>query len=147
MFSFVGNLKLIIMEAKELRIGNWLYNEYTKQYFQVYPMFIHQLSKSNDKNFISVPLTEEILLKCPQFKHNPIVKVATVFNMDLGRGRELTVSCVGTPNLAIFITNKENGKTTDIVTIWNYDYDKELYLHTFQNLIHSLTNEELTVNL
>lgn len=159
-----------MIQANELRIGNLLYfngnHKHIGTVTSLQPKHIVQCCKyveySNDikiglnhrfdilydiENVKPIPLTEEILLKCPQLQHNPIVKIANVFNMNLGRNRELSISCAGTPNLAVFITNKENGNTTDIVTIWNYDYDKELYLHTFQNLIFALTGEELTVNL
>src|SRR5690606_18175024 len=54
------------MESKELRIGNWVYNETTRENIEVYPMMIPQLNRldGTNHNIKPIPLTEELLLKC-----------------------------------------------------------------------------------
>ena len=52
------------MNANELRIGNWVLNDYTHKPQEVYGMMLHRLSKENDMGFIKpIPLTEEWLIK------------------------------------------------------------------------------------
>lgn len=50
---------------------------------------------------------------------------------DLGRYRELSISCLGTPNEMMFIlqTEADPKEVTDIVCIHNYDYDGYLTLN------------------
>ena len=75
------------------------------------------------------------------------------FNLDLGRDRNLSIGCVGTPNLIVFleeVERNENGdviKKNDLICVHNWDYDGELYLHQLQNLYAVLKKEELVIDL
>lgn len=55
------------IKAEELRINNWVFNEYTRQPQQTYPMMIAQiasLEKEGKEVMMSgLPITEELLLK------------------------------------------------------------------------------------
>ena len=52
------------MDAKELRVGNLIYNEYTKQVQEVYPEMITQLSRLGiENNMKPIPITEDWLVK------------------------------------------------------------------------------------
>jgi hypothetical protein len=137
------------MEAKELRIGNyvnWIIpfsNDYSPQKVTLQILNII----NNDADICKpIPITEEILLKCG-FKKNNIARINSIFNIDLGRNRILTVSDIGTPSGFIYISSIDVDIITDAVIIYNWDYDKTYYLHQLQNLYFALTNEELKINL
>jgi len=34
-------------------------------------------------------------------------------------------------------------KYSDLICLHNYDYNKEMYIHQLQNLIHALTGKEM----
>ena len=57
------------MEAKELMIGDWVYNKNIDKPMQVYPMMFSQMfrqkpdAKTEDYNIFPIPLTAEILEK------------------------------------------------------------------------------------
>lgn len=118
------------MKANELRIGNWVLND--TQYI---------IKNGYDIDFAHIykpiPLTPEILLKCG-FESVPHYTVMGSMTFKIGRGRVLSIGCVGTPNEILFITEEES-----IIVLHNFDYDGKLYLHRLQNIIHSLANTEL----
>ena len=99
-----------------------------------------------------IKVTKEILLACGAYQL-PHFTIMNSFYLDLGRDRELSIGCVGSPNLIVFlkeVERNENGdviKINDIITIHNWDYDGELYLHQLQNLYAVLKKEELIINL
>jgi hypothetical protein len=53
------------VKATELRIGNWVYNSYTRNEMKVYPMMIQQIASIDKKehNIKVIELTEEWLLR------------------------------------------------------------------------------------
>jgi len=60
----------------------------------------------------------------------------------LGRSRNLSAGCVGTPNEMLFICETDHlndKKVTDIVCIHNYDYDGYLTIEKVKNLIDIIT--------
>lgn len=75
------------------------------------------------------------------FKPVPTYTIGNSLTYELGRGRALSASCVGTPNEMIFIyqSNEEDStKITDIITIHNYDYDGYLTIDKINKLIDAL---------
>ena len=92
--------------------------------------------------FEPIPLTPEILEKCG-FNQLPHFTVNNGYRIDIGRHRVLTVSCVGTPNEMIFLTEEQPPIVKDIICLRNYDYDGKTYLHDLQNLYYALTKQEL----
>jgi hypothetical protein len=92
-----------------------------------------------------IPLTEEWLLKFAfyQMPHNTI---QNSFMKNIGRGRVISVGCVGTPNEMVFITDENGEKVENIITARNFDYDGKTYVHQLQNIYFALTGQELTIN-
>lgn len=138
------------MNSKELRIGNYIKTPSGK-ILQVRDISIDLITLKGDmvngnlQKFIPedispVPLTEELLLRlgCRS-------KITSTYNIDIGRGRFLSISDIGTPNAFIHLCYKDRDslKIKDMITLYNWDYDKEIYLHQFQNLYFSLTGQDL----
>ena len=120
------------MEATELRIGNWVYNQTTASYQQVYPMMIPQIhsiqKEGRGTNITPIPLTEEILLKCG-------------FQMFRGEfwnsvSSSMDISIVILENKFYFVVNSEYAITKHFI-----------YVHELQNIYFALTGEELSINL
>ena len=137
------------MEAKELRIGNWIYDsDEAHHYFQV-----EEIRKEKGFNGLTVvyrngsfrvaepepiQLTEEILLKCGFEKLKGKNNENTFMNADLNFG-----------NPVLKLTDY-----TMLCTNGGYEYlfldGFRLpckYLHQLQNLYFALTGQELTINL
>jgi hypothetical protein len=98
-------------------------------------------------NFAPIPLTEEWLVKFG-LKKIPHLTVTNSYTLDIGRNRIVSVCNIGTPNEMIWlcqINDKDKNKIDDLICLRNYDYDGYTHVHTFQNLIHSLTGLELTL--
>lgn len=58
---------------------------------------------------------------------------------DLGRGRQLSLSCLGTPNEMLFMCCIEKDSAiTDIVTLRNYDYDGALTIEDLKMIIKAI---------
>ena len=110
------------MEAKELRIGNWVYNATIKKEMQVYPMMIAQLSMvEGESNIEPIPLTEEWLLRFG-FEKNGEEWFIHENNFEL-----------------VF----DEGK---YFYTWDYNWCTSFgikYIHQLQNLYFALTGEEL----
>ena len=52
--------------------------------------------------------------------------IGNVHLYDLGRDRQLSASCIGTPNEMVYITENDSDnpkQITDIICVHNYDYD------------------------
>jgi len=63
---------------------------------------------------------------------------------DLGRYRQLSAGCVGTPSESIFLCqqNSENPlETTDLICIHNWDYDGEMTEDKIKSIIKALDYE------
>jgi hypothetical protein len=56
------------------------------------------------------------------FKSKPNLVLGKIFWLSVGRDREISVSCIGTPNEMMVLNEKEGFRLTCIV-IHNYDYD------------------------
>jgi hypothetical protein len=143
------------MTAKELRVGNIL--EYHGQ--QVIVLEIKRNSAEfgyftdsigferlyTDSDFPKpIPLTEERLVElgAKTLSHKNILNSHII---DLGRNRILSVSVqVGNTCVWLCEVNPTNPKEiTDLVCVFNQDYDGELFVHTIQNIYHSITGTEL----
>lgn len=59
---------------------------------------------------------------------------------DLGRGRQLSLGCAGTPNEMLFLTqlNDSGDGITDCIVIHNYDYDGILTINKMKLIIDIL---------
>lgn len=117
------------MEAKDLRIGNYV-NHINKP-FKVTINSMDAISKIVQPSimYTPIPLTEEILLKC-------------------GFGYAVSKSCMRLnikDDLYIWFDKETNSTSIDTSTSGIYINFK--YLHQLQNLFHSLTGKELEINL
>jgi len=86
-----------------------------------------------------IEITENIALELG-FTKLPHFTVMNSLVFDLGRGRELSLGNVGTPNLILYLGEKSrdgNDFYSDLVSLHNFDYDGELYAHKLQNLINN----------
>lgn len=75
------------------------------------------------------------------------VETYTVSNSvyyELGRNRQISISCLGTPNEMVFIlevNEKEKRKIDDLVVLRNYDYDGYTSFEDLKKLIELITNK------
>ena len=120
------------MKANELRIGNWVYNDFTREDIEVYPMMIHRLSKIEGEHHIKpIPLTEEWLIKFGFEKD-----VLSLFNIEILKDKDPTsaiIICLE-DGLCEITRNSRFGTTISMK-----------YVHQLQNLYFALTGEELEI--
>lgn len=143
------------MKANELRIGNWIKSDINlRKQIKVLQIFTDSCQGDFGdgsrgcimlSNSEGITLTEEWLLKWG-FDKIPHFTITNALVKDIGRNRILSVGCVATPNLMVFV-GEINGNDitdiTDLICVHNWDYDQEMYLHQFQNLYYTLTGKEL----
>ena len=82
-------------------------------------------------------MTNEDLIKIGFTKISHFT-IANSVIFDLGRHRQLSAGCVGTPNEMLFICeidDVDKTKVTDLVCLHNYDYDGYLTIEKVQKLI------------
>ena len=75
------------------------------------------------------------------FKEIPHFTITNSVVYDLGRNRQLSAGCVGTPNEMLWIceTDDQNEtKITDLVCIHNWDYDGALTIEKVKTLINAI---------
>ena len=84
------------------------------------------------------------------FKPMPHFTVTNSVIYDLGRYRQLSAGCVGTPNETLFIMEPKEGEDNaivwDLVCLHNYDYDGYLIIEKVKGLITLITNKKFTEN-
>ena len=115
------------MEAKELRIGNWIYSNTDKDIYRV------DLIESwrNYLSISAIPLTEEWLLRLGF----TIQRVPSAYGWDCNKVCE---------NPFYILRGAWNGKSWFALEILNNDSHKEIeFVHQLQNLYFSLTGLEL----
>lgn len=72
------------------------------------------------------------------FKPLPHFTIMDSLIYDIGRGRQLSLGSVGTPNEMMYlceIDDEDPRKITDLVCVWNYDYDGYLSEEKLVSLI------------
>lgn len=119
-----------MIKASELRIGNWVYNEYTRKPQETYPMMIAQIAtiekEGGQVNMSGILLTEEWLIKFGVTIENTVGGYLK-WEIKNSKGRII--------------------KLLDRKFTWGAgEYsDYILYVHQLQNLYFALTQEELTI--
>jgi len=117
------------MRSNELRIGNWVYNDFTREDIEVYPMMIHRLSKIEGEHHIKpIPLTEDWLIKFGFQSDNLL---------DEDRTPILTIDC-GEHVIDFIVGYYDECEVDDLSTPCKH-------LHQLQNLYFALTGEEITI--
>jgi hypothetical protein len=139
------------MQAKDLRLGNWLiihgrpekvesisYDELLKSN----GIDEHYINRSNLKDIRPIPLTAELLEKSG-FEINGFKQ----FDFPIHKYSKLVLDLNGGYIWLRESDIKGESFKDDIVCLWNRDYKKDFYLHQLQNLFYSLSGEELEVKL
>lgn len=135
-----------MLKTNELRIGNWTNRYGDNHKISVETIF---LVEKNELKLLPIPLTPEILEKSG-FTKIPHFTITNSLVLPVGRNRQLSIGCVGTPNEMLWLCENEKDETnivSDLVCLHNYDYDGKLYLHKLQNWFFLLTGEELNITL
>lgn len=138
------------MKKEELRIGN-IVDRGTVYEIRNTVARIHygdRYSLIAYEDLKPIPLTEEILLKCSGVKKEHSKIFTNKYSLNLKRNIYLIISDIGTPNFMIGVCDiEEDGTIEDLVNIWNWDYEKEIPLHVFQNIYNIHSQKELEINL
>lgn len=123
------------MKANELRIGNWIQDQFGKpEKIWAIDKYKVQLSSGamylkDIKDISGIPLTEELLLKCG-FKGNP----NDGYGLDV-----IELNYLTTDNHFQFEFRVPGSTKWFLIDV--------KYLHQLQNLYFALTGEEITINL
>ena len=76
------------------------------------------------------------------FQELPHLTVTNAVIYDLGRRRQLSIGCAGTPNEMVFICEidrSDDKKITDLICLHNYDYDGYLTETKIKTIIMAIT--------
>lgn len=118
-----------MIEAKELRVGNWV--NYSGDIIQIKLINGH----SDYDDYTPIPLTEEILIRAGLEQKRGYLEISV--------GRDLY------PDYGFEITTDYNEEGDYTLQLWvngEFRIMKDIkYLHTLQNVWHSLTKKELTI--
>jgi len=132
-----------MIQAKELRIGNWTYNNIQKYYMEVDKINLigddgdSEINGWEEEDFDPIPLTIEILEKC---------------GFEIGKKNySLNMSCelftyAVKKRFAIYYRENHGWLYTNEQR-YREDSFYMTSLHQLQNLYYALTGEELIVNL
>lgn len=129
------------MEAKELRIGNWILNGINEE-FQVNGITIDyfELGQSMFGEFKPIPLTEEWLIKFGFDKNINEMQVD---------GIEMKLQISGYDRDGSWFSScgtMDGGLVVLCLCRGNYFSNNIMYVHQLQNVFFALTGEELTIN-
>lgn len=142
-----------MIEAKELRIGNWFYpNEENNSPWQI--QIIYHDKVGFDKEFTDnsdgwaksiediqpIPLTPDVLIRCGFEKDG-----FGAYNISITNTLQASTAILSFASDYLYLRHKNNGNPYDdsICTLWNKDLMKEFYLHQLMNLYYFLTGKEL----
>jgi len=123
-----------MIQANELRLGNWLKRNSQPNGFLVDVQTIVRLVHSGVRDEHPIPLTPEILEKCGFENDNVFKKMFKYLNKSIYDTDKLTF-------------RKEEGFICFDGIKYRTLLKHVIYLHQLQNLYFALTGEELTVNL
>jgi hypothetical protein len=127
-----------MINANELRIGNWIFNEMIGKNKQVDGDLLYAidgLKNGVEQEYYYIPLTPEILEKAGYKKNKTTGNYLNELSNDDGIFDAMLIE-------------EDKDWFTFVVNANSYDnYTVEIkYLHQLQNLYFALTGEELTVN-
>jgi len=130
------------MKANEIRVGNWLNDprQYNPKFFPKTENGYFRATARDiqyAEEFEPIPLTEKILLKC-------------------GFKKSRNIGCYDTDKDAFFFESDKISLTIDFILSSSNHYYRSnpvdgaiplKYLHQLQNLVFSVTGQELEINL
>lgn len=84
-------------------------------------------------------ITEEELIDLG-FEFNPKSLITKNYRLNVKRNIWISVSDLGTVSEFVFISqgDSENPKDTDVIALWNYDYDKNITIKKLTEIVNSL---------
>ena len=131
-----------MIKAKELRLGNFIFQKVNTRILKVECSFAHfdLLAKGDDKDIHPIVLKADILEQCG-FKENKEYAL-------LPQAREymLTLAIQGGQVNEIFAYIKNNGECFARATVNGLPVSNNIFhLHTLQNLYFALSGEELQI--
>ena len=127
------------MEAKDLRIGNYIDYETEREIVTMQTTYEYiRLIHNENKNFKPIELTEEWLLKFGFEKHGEYGEYYRVFNKGLILDIEDT-------NNEFIVWAKIGDDILKPLLKVGYPISYIQHVHQLQNLYFALTNEELTL--
>ncbi len=104
-------------------------------------IMLNRADKLNKGMGYAPPLCKDDLLNL-DFEKMPHFTIGNTLIHKLGRHRQLSVSCVGTPNETLWITETDDQnekRITNLVCLHNYDYDGYLTISKIKGLIDLIT--------
>lgn len=125
------------LPPSDFMLGNY-YIGYDDKLHQVDLQFFVNIDNGVEVNEMvkaPLPLTEELLLQSGFESHQHFTVMNSKF-FDLGRNRQITIGCIGTPNEMVFLQQIDVDKRTinDLICFRNFDYDGRTYFHHVQNI-------------
>ena len=141
--------------AGDIMLNNWFHvNGYPMYIDAIYSDMVSLDFKGNEggsweeytKDLVPIPLTEDVLLKCG-FEKLPHMTVTNSMMLDIGRGRQISIGDIDNCNQMMWLQSIAGKKVTDLICLHNYDYDGWLYVHKLQNIVKSLTGNELKIEV
>lgn len=134
------------MEAKELRIGNYVYKQWDKMVKQYAGQrtALHQVQNVNlqsAQQYDPIPLTEEWLLRFKQFEVSKYFSYQFTYEKGepYSKGQMIVTLDFREKHMQISV-NREDGENLGYIFL-----PLPEYVHTFQNWFVLLTSEELTI--
>lgn len=129
------------LQATDLRIGNIVDTPYGQ-----YPI-VDVMCDCINTDFVECLPYDEVggvildanWLVRGGFTHLPAPSIiGDTYMLDLGRHRRLSVSNVDNANQVVFLQSydeKDYRNTTDLICLWNFDYDGRTAVHQLQNIV------------
>lgn len=117
------------LHPSELMIGNIVLDS-TKN-----TTVVETIIPEHNRVYYGKTLTEEWLLHYG-FESYPHFTVMNSKFIKLGRNRQISIGCVGTPNEMVWLQEVDEDKKTvnDLICLRNFDYDGKTYAHHIQNI-------------
>lgn len=140
------------IKAGDIMIGNYIRDVWSPNgFFKVTQLKKYSAVYGKDftalyENLRPIPLTEDILLKAG-FEKLPHMTVTNSMMLDIGRGRYISIGDIDNCNQMMWLQSIDGKKVTDLICLHNYDYDGWLYVHKLQNIVKSLTGNDLKIEV
>lgn len=127
------------MKIEEMRIGNFYHWEAEGKKYAL-QVDAKDFANDNYKNFEPISLTQEW-----HNKFDVHINGFKAFEYKLQNTQNLFITVVFTGDYVMLRQGEKKDSDNEIVSIWNNDVMRRgMYVHEWQNLFRSLTNQELS---